>query len=314
MLGAGPDRLWWVRDHRSPARHPVTLSPCHPPPPTHTHTSPPPRRTTTTAAPFVMLGALVAYLKQHSDCNYYVQLYCAYYLPGLFVSLLQQRYDARVDEWIGSGRAYAYRGGLLFGLTLATVSAMRHYLLDAGVMITLTLLLGVFTWALHGSVSMLAQMGGGRAIVAQQIGFQLPALISLVLVTSMGLDAHATEKSITIYFEWMIACVAVGTAAGVVLLRSDSLQAIMGEKDMHRAIFKPGEFRGTAASTTTIDAAGLLDEVDETGKSGGGGGGGNRGGSTGGRGSMDAKSAPVSSELDEAGKKRVMSAIWPLTW
>jgi hypothetical protein len=47
--------------------------------------------------PWTSLGSLISYYKNTYSANFYVKLYCAYYLPGLPVALLQHRFDSYLE-------------------------------------------------------------------------------------------------------------------------------------------------------------------------------------------------------------------------
>eukprot|EP01035_Chromulina_nebulosa_P018276 gene18276-23953_t len=51
--------------------------------------------------PWTSLGSLISYYKYHYTANFYVKLYCCYYLPGFPVSLLQLRLDVPLDRYLG---------------------------------------------------------------------------------------------------------------------------------------------------------------------------------------------------------------------
>mmetsp|Transcript_53057 Transcript_53057/g.147185 ORF Transcript_53057/g.147185 Transcript_53057/m.147185 type:complete len:276 (-) Transcript_53057:913-1740(-) len=52
------------------------------------------------------IGSLIAYFKARQGARFYVKLYCCFYLPGLPVSLLQQKYDEKLDKMFGSANSF----------------------------------------------------------------------------------------------------------------------------------------------------------------------------------------------------------------
>ena len=60
--------------------------------------------------PWTAMGSLISYYKENYSANFYVRLYCAYYLPGLPVALLQYRYDVTLDLLYGSQVTYFLKG------------------------------------------------------------------------------------------------------------------------------------------------------------------------------------------------------------
>ena len=55
-------------------------------------------------------GSLISYFKAKQGAYFYVKLYCAFYLPGLPVSLMQQKFDVYVDDYFGSANAFMVCG------------------------------------------------------------------------------------------------------------------------------------------------------------------------------------------------------------
>lgn len=60
--------------------------------------------------PWTSLGSLISYYKATYGASFYVKLYCAYYLPGLPIAMLQYRYDNYVDSIFSSQWTYLFRG------------------------------------------------------------------------------------------------------------------------------------------------------------------------------------------------------------
>lgn len=52
--------------------------------------------------PFTSVGSLIAYFKATYGPHFYVQLYCAFYLPGWPVSELQRRFDESFDRKVSA--------------------------------------------------------------------------------------------------------------------------------------------------------------------------------------------------------------------
>jgi len=48
--------------------------------------------------PFTSIGSLIAYFKYAYGPEFYVQLYCAFYLPGWPISELQRYFDESFDR------------------------------------------------------------------------------------------------------------------------------------------------------------------------------------------------------------------------
>lgn len=127
--------------------------------------------------------------------------------------------------------AFAFRGGIAYAITLALVVLMRFVALDAHVMVTATALVGAMTWSLHGSTSQLAQLAGGRAVVGQQIGFQLPALLALAAVYGFGVGPGVDAARLDAYFGALVVLVFAGAANFAALLRSQFMSVLFHAKD-----------------------------------------------------------------------------------
>jgi hypothetical protein len=74
--------------------------------------------------PWTSLGSLISYYKATYSASFYVKLYCAYYMPGLPIALLQYRYDTYMDSLFSSRYTYLFRG-------------LTAYLIMMGVLVSL---------------------------------------------------------------------------------------------------------------------------------------------------------------------------------
>ena len=74
--------------------------------------------------PWTALGSLISYYKAKYGANFYVKLYCAYYLPGLPFALLQYKYDTYVDSVFSSKYTYLFRGLLSYIIVIGVLVAM----------------------------------------------------------------------------------------------------------------------------------------------------------------------------------------------
>ena len=127
------------------------------------------------ALPWIALGGLLSYFKEHKSDAYYVMVYAAYYAPGLPVALLQTRFDAAYDAKHTSRVALLFRGMVCWTATLALIPILRFTLLVPLLCVPAVVVLGVATWSLHGSCSQIASLvTRGSGVVAQQVGFALP--------------------------------------------------------------------------------------------------------------------------------------------
>lgn len=149
--------------------------------------------------PWTSLGSLISYFKYKYSANFYVKLYCCYYLPGLPVALLQYKYDVLLDHKYGSRNMYLFRGTIAFlGMILIISFLLRvenkYYLLF---MFTG---LGVCGWLCHGTATMLASMYPSFAIAALQTGFRCPEIFTIIAVSILHLGKNVDDKSLLIFF------------------------------------------------------------------------------------------------------------------
>jgi hypothetical protein len=136
--------------------------------------------------PWTSLGALIAYYKETYSAAFYVKLYCAYYLPGLPVALLQYRFDPYLDWRYGSQRTYLIRGVLSYLVMIAILLSLV-WLTTRRALLVLFVSLGVFGWLCHGTASMMASMYPPSAIAYLQTGFRCPEIYTIAAVAILHL-------------------------------------------------------------------------------------------------------------------------------
>lgn len=93
--------------------------------------------------PWTSLGSLISYYKATYSASFYVKLYCAYYMPGLPIALLQYRYDTYMDSIFSSRWTYLFRG-LTAYLIMIGVLASLSFFRSENLLIILFSLLGKF--------------------------------------------------------------------------------------------------------------------------------------------------------------------------
>jgi hypothetical protein len=161
-----------------------------------------------------------------------VAVYVAYYLPGLPVALAQTRFDQSFDAKFTSSLAFTVRGVVGWTATLLLVAAMRFNLLSQTAMLPLMGCLGLSTWCLHGSASQLAQLlPKGRGVIAQQLGFALPAVLALGAVAAFGITESVSEDSLDCFFGSIVLVALLGFGAWLVLLNRPVLLRALARKD-----------------------------------------------------------------------------------
>lgn len=74
--------------------------------------------------PWTSLGSLISYYKATYSSSFYVKLYCAYYIPGLPIALLQYRYDTYMDSIFSSRWTYLFRGLTAYFIMMGVLVSM----------------------------------------------------------------------------------------------------------------------------------------------------------------------------------------------
>ncbi len=107
------------------------------------------------------IGSLISYFKARQGAAFYVALYCAFYLPGLPISLLQQRYDETVDKRFGSANAFMFRVCLSMAVKIFMLFIMPFvpgWTSEESVPYVILVcmsLVGTFSWLCHGTACQL---------------------------------------------------------------------------------------------------------------------------------------------------------------
>ncbi|KAH8059308.1 hypothetical protein JL720_13868 [Aureococcus anophagefferens] len=177
-----------------------------------------------------MVAKQQSYVSRSAWCAS-VELYGIYYIMGLPVSFLQQRYDTYWDMKFGSSKMYLFRGQMNFLVILVVVLLMPMMLLQRGAMLALMAALGVSSWMLHGTACMLASMVSTSAISALQTGFRTPELLAIVACYYLNIGSTASPASIRVFFILMATLAVSGLVAWTMLVLSPKIQALLADKD-----------------------------------------------------------------------------------
>jgi hypothetical protein len=214
--------------------------------------------------PWTVLGSLISHYKHAYSAHFYSQLYCAYYLPGLPIAVIQYRYDVYLDLKYKSENTYFYRGvvsylvmsSLLFGLT---------YISSKFLLLLTFFSLGICGWLCHGTASMLASMYPSSAIAFLQTGFRCPEIYSLIAVTILHLGSTASMPDLH-YFNVMSAMIVLLCAIPwVYVVSSQTSQEyfdIKDNKDNRTSITNVSENMPLLAPL--LEHKGIENVVDET--------------------------------------------------
>jgi hypothetical protein len=182
--------------------------------------------------PWTSLGSLISYYKSTYGAGLYVRLYCGFYLPGLPVSLLQYYFDPMLDDAVGSRTAYLWRGLLAYFLLAMIMIGMLFVNDDQqNVLVFMFVLLGICSWLLHGSASMLAAMFPKAVIAYLQIGFRCPELYAMAMDYSLSIGSTASHISLEIFYIATAAFVLVALGVWVIVVTSSSAHMYFDNKD-----------------------------------------------------------------------------------
>jgi len=180
--------------------------------------------------PWTSLGSLISYYKNTYSANFYVKLYCAYYLPGLPVALLQHRFDSYLDSKYGSKNTYLWRGILSF-ISMIIILISMVWLEQKVVLLILFAMLGVCGWLCHGTASMLASMYPSAAIAYLQTGFRCPEIYTIAAVAILQIGKTATVENLDTFYILTASVVSVGLICWIVLCRTQTSIIFFNAKD-----------------------------------------------------------------------------------
>lgn len=180
--------------------------------------------------PWTSLGSLISYYKNTYSANFYVKLYCAYYLPGLPVALLQHRFDTYLDNKYGSKNTYLARGLFAF-VSMILILISMVWLEQKVVLLILFAMLGVCGWLCHGTASMLASMYPSAAIAYLQTGFRCPEIYTIAAVAMLQIGKTATVENLDTFYILTAAVVMIGLVCWIIVCRSQTSIIFFNAKD-----------------------------------------------------------------------------------
>jgi len=180
--------------------------------------------------PWTSLGSLISYFKHTYNAEFYNKLYCAYYLPGLPVAILQHKYDGYVDAQIGSRNAYMLRGVISFIIMIAILILMVWWR-EQRTLIFLFVILGIFSWLCHGTASMLASMYPATAIAYLQTGFRCPEIYTIVIVAALNIGSHPSDHDLDLFFGVTAAIVACSLGVWLYVAGGSASRRLFDLKD-----------------------------------------------------------------------------------
>jgi hypothetical protein len=157
--------------------------------------------------PWTAIGSLIAYYTEKYGKSYFVLLNLAFYGVGYPVSVLQQWLDLYYDTIYGSTFTFQYRLTLALFTSLIAMTALPF--VDQNIFLLLTALIGVCTWASHGSASTLAGLIKMNSPILQQIGFVLPGIYSVIMVFALHLKSAEVSVSERVIFFYIAGAIMI---------------------------------------------------------------------------------------------------------
>ena len=180
--------------------------------------------------PWTSLGSLITYYKEAYSADFYVKLYCAYYLPGLPVALIQFRYDVYLDLKYGSQNTYLTRGLISFAVMMLILISLL-WLKSQAALISLFVLLGICVSLCHGTASMLASMYPPSAIAYLQTGFRCPEIYTLIAVSTLHLGKNAQISSLNTFYILTSGIVLIGASSWTYVVMDEKSKIFFDIKD-----------------------------------------------------------------------------------
>lgn len=180
--------------------------------------------------PWTSLGSLITYYKATYSASFYVKLYCAYYLPGLPISLLQYKYDVYLDLKYGSQRTYLFRGMISYVVMMGILISLI-WLKSRIALIILFVLLGVCGWLCHGTASMLVSMYPPSAIAYLQTGFRCPEIYTIIAVSALHLGKSATIPNLNIFYALTSSMISIGAVSWAIVVMDKKSKDFFDIKD-----------------------------------------------------------------------------------
>lgn len=183
------------------------------------------------------IGSLIAYFKARQGASFYVKLYCAFYLPGLPVSLLQQRYDEDFDRVFGSFTSFMVR--LVLGMCIKVaillfmpfIPNMFSQAVVPSAILVCMILIGGFSWLCHGTACMLCSMFPSSSTKWLQTGFRTPELYTVLVVSLLSLGSSASESHIILFYFMTALVVLLGLVSWIRVCSSRPARYFFALKD-----------------------------------------------------------------------------------
>ena len=184
------------------------------------------------------IGSLITFFQVRQGAAFYVALYCFFYLPGLPVSILQQRFDSAIDRKFGSANTFMARVCFAMAIKVAVLFYMpsipgnfKHNPRQVPyVMLACMGLIGIFSWLANGTVTQMCSMFPSSSTMFFQTGQRAPVII--VCIGSLwNKNVPASEARFDRVCHTTALFVTIGWLAFVILARSDPGMYYFLQKD-----------------------------------------------------------------------------------
>ncbi len=177
--------------------------------------------------PWTAICSKVSYFTEEYGANYFVMLNVYFYVSGLPVTAFGVWYDHTVEMKYESKFTYLMRS--IVCLTSILILVMLIPFASTDQLSIIVGFLGMFTWAVHNSHALVAALVQlNVTTMYQQVGYALPAVISLILNFAL---ASPSFNICLGYFSVVGAFVLLAAGCAIKLIRSRFLKMKVVEKD-----------------------------------------------------------------------------------
>lgn len=204
--------------------------------------------------PWTALGSLITYYKYTYSASFYVKIYCAYYLPGLPISILQFLYGEQVDGYYGSQNTFLLRGILGYSILVITLFSLLWVNSEAALVAAFSIL-GVSGWWLHGTASMLTSMFPRLSIAYLQIGFRCPEIYAVIADGVLDLGKDATQENLGIFYKATSMTVLICLSFWILVVGSSTATKYFNEKDLRIRRRNSQRFDLITSKATALESA-----------------------------------------------------------
>ena len=199
------------------------------------------------------IGSRVTYYNEVYGPSFFVWLNIVFYVTGLPIAVLQKKCDNHVDGQLTTRASIRFR--LLVCIIGMAVCAFILPFVDQRAFIGVVSLIGVFTWAIHGTISKAAALVKYNASIYQQVGFALPGVTSIALLLILTLFER--EELRNNFFYGTLSLMALLSLVGhAYILNNTHVLTVLDSKDEEYRIsgYNQGGGDGCVVHSPVMDA------------------------------------------------------------